>query len=389
MAAGGSRQLAERARHVSRTAFVTCAAMAALMVAAAAPAQAEQMAGVQTHLLWGNVTSQDVERQLDQLDQAGADIIRVDVGWASLQSEGKHQYEQWVLDRLDRVVAEAETRGIELVLTVTDTPCWASSAPASLKQDCSGSWWSRDVQRYPPVDPQDYADGFAHLVDRYRGRIAAWEIWNEPNSDYYFRSGSAATYAGMVRAAYNAAKRVDPNATILAGALSESDYRFTQALFDHGIKGHFDGFSMHPYSNDRSPLYQHPDPRYSFASGVPAVRDVLVRNGYARPLWLTEFGWQTSTIRGQEAWMNGVSEWTQGCFIKQAYDRMQSWDYVKAAFVYELNDESNDPHSRNANFGLLEHDGEKKPGYRRFRKAAAAVEAREPVPMRERCSSAR
>ena len=369
--------------------LVAIAMTIAIVMLAPAAARAEQMAGVQTHLLWSNATPEEIERQLTRLDEAGADVIRVDVGWASLQSESKDRYEAWVLDALDRVVARAEAHDIELVLTVTDTPCWASSAPANLKQDCTGSWWSRDVQHYPPVDPQDYADGFAHLVDRYRGRVKAWEVWNEPNSDYYFRSGSAADYAAMVRAAYTAAKRVDPNATILAGALSEADYRFTEALFDHGIKGYFDGFSIHPYSNDRSPLFQHPDPRYSFASGVPAVHDVLARHGYARPLWLTEFGWQTSTIRGQEAWMNGVSEWAQGCFIKQAYNKMQSWDYVKAAFVYELRDESNDPNSRNANFGLLEHHGEQKPAYARFRKAAAAVENREPVPMAKRCRTAR
>jgi hypothetical protein len=347
------------------------------------------MAGVQTHLLWGDITPEELDRQMAAIERAGTDIIRVDVGWASLQSESKDRYETWVLDRLDRVVAKAEAHGVELVVTVVDSPCWASSAPASLKQNCEGAWWSRDVQRYPPTDPQDYADGFAYLVERYGNRVTAWEIWNEPNSDYYFRSGSAATYAAMVKAAYDAAKRVDPGATILAGALSESDYRFTEALFDHGIEGHFDGFSIHPYSNDRSPLFMHPDPRYSFASGIPAVRDVLVRHGYARPMWLTEFGWNTSTIRDQEAWMNGVSEWTQGCFLKQAYDKMQDWDYVRAAFVYELRDESNDPNRRNSNFGLLKHNGEKKLAYRRYRKAAGALERQEPVPMRERCRTAR
>jgi len=65
---------------------------------------------------------------------------------------------------------------------------------------------------------------------------------------------------------------------------------------DWGISGSFDALSIHPYSHDRSPLAGG-DPRVSFALGVPAVRDVMLRNGNTAPMWLTESGWSTSNTR--------------------------------------------------------------------------------------------
>ena len=133
-------------------------------------------------------------------------------------------------------------------LTSTDSPCWASAAPELLKQGCADGWWDRGVQRYPPVNAQDYADALAFLVRRYGDRVAGWEIWNEPNIDFYFKStDQPADYARIVRAAYPAAKAADPSTTVIAGSLAESPAPFVEALFQHGIGGHFDAFSLHPY----------------------------------------------------------------------------------------------------------------------------------------------
>src|SRR5205823_1794618 len=98
------------------------------------PAPPGQMAGVQSHVLWANVDTAEMDRQLDHIKELGAGITRVDVGWASIEHEAKGRYESWYLDRLDHLVAAANARGIKLLLLFAETPCWASTAPASLKQ---------------------------------------------------------------------------------------------------------------------------------------------------------------------------------------------------------------------------------------------------------------
>jgi len=340
---------------------------------------APQTAAVQTHLLWSRYDAAARERQLDLARDAGAGMVRVDLGWASLEQGGKGQINSWYLGKIDHVVAQAQARGLKVLFTVWETPCWASTAPESLKQGCAGSWWDRDVQRYPPADAADYGDALAFLVGRYGDRVAAWELWNEPNHPTYFRGpDQAGNYATLVKAAYPAAKAADPSATIIAGSLADADYQFTQSLLERGIGGHFDAYSVHPYSEDRSPI--HPGlagwAKKSFAAGVPLVRQTLLAHGQAQPIWLTEFGWSTCSVRGQPgAYDNCVDASTQADWLEQAYAHMTNWSYVPVGVWFNIEDTSDDTGDRVDNYGLVNTAGAPKPAYAAFRRAATALQA--------------
>ena len=209
--------------------------------------------------------------------------------------------------------------------------------------------------------------------------MAAWELWNEPNHPHYFKAADpVASYAGLVKAAYPAAKAADPRATIIAGSLADADFEFTAALLDRGVGGNFDAWSVHPYSEDRSPL--HPGisgwSKKSFAAGVPAVRDTLLRRGQNKPIWLTEFGWSTCTVRGQAAYHNCVDESTQAEWLKQALSHMRNWDYVPMAAAFNLEDTSTDTGDRVDNYGLMHNDGTPKPAFAAFRAGARLLASR-------------
>jgi hypothetical protein len=369
-------------RHpIAPVAAVAVLAAVLMALVAAAPARADApVPGVQAHLLWSGVDAADADRQLDAAAGAGARLVRVDVGWASLEPAGKGRWSAWELSRLDHVVAAAARRGLRLLLTLWETPCWASSAPESLRQGCAGAWWERGVQRHAPADARDYADALAFLAARYRGRVAAWEIWNEPNAASYLRSEAPARdYAALVRASYGPAKAADPAATVVAGSLMWADFAFADALYAHGIAGHFDAFSVHPYSDDRSPL----DPGLdrwisgSFVRGVEAVRRTMLARGDDRPLWLTEFGWSTTSTRGGESWLSGVDEATQARYVAEALAQLRRWSFVAVGVYYELIDTGTDRSSTIENFGLLRHDGTPKPAYGAMRAGAEALAAPE------------
>jgi hypothetical protein len=353
------------------------ALVAGLLASPASAAQPAQRAGVQAHLLWSDVDTQEMDRQLDLLKDAGAAIVRVDVGWASLQEEGPDRWNAWHLGRLDHVVAAAHARGLQLLLTFWETPCWASTAPESARQSCAGSWWDRDVMRYPPADADDYAHALAQLAARYRGRVAGWEIWNEPNDTWFWKSSDPARdYARLVKAAYGPVKAADPGTTIVAGSLSQSDHAFTDRLYDLGIKGAFDAFSIHPYTDDRSPANTDVgDPRWSFAAGVPAVHAVMLAHGDRSPLWLTESGWSTTTTRDAAPWDNGVSEDRQASFLLEQARLVKQLPYVDVNIWFNLLDRGGDRGSRVDNYGLRRVDGTAKPAWAAFRQAAALLQA--------------
>ncbi len=346
-------------------------ALAAVLAAAAPPSPAvgggtgrPAALGVQVHPLWAGVSARAARGQIDAAADAGARLVRVDVGWASLQQDGRGRWSPWYLRRLDTVVAAAHRRGLRVLATVTSTPCWASRAPARLRQGCRGAWWERGVERYPPRRARDYARALRMLAHRYRGRVQAWEIWNEPNQQAFLRARHpAVAYAGLLRAAYPAIKGADPRALVVGGSLAEADHRFVASLYALGARGSFDALSVHPYSGDRSPLDRADgaDATHSFVRGVPAVRRTMLAAGDRRPLWLTELGWSTTARRDGPTWERGVDAQRQARYLEQAVRRLRAWDYVDVAVWYTLRDTSADLSIHDDNFGLLTHDGRPKP----------------------------
>lgn len=313
---------------------------------------------------------------MDAAKRAGAGMLRVDAGWASLETAGKGSWNSWYLAKIDHVVREAEERGLKLLITFWETPCWASTAPETLKQGCKGEWWKRGVQRYPPVDASDYGDALAHMVRRYGSRVTAWEVWNEPNHRDYFTSADApGDYARILKAGYRAAKAADPAAKVIGGSLADADFEFTEALYSRGIKGHFDAWSVHPYSEDRSPLHRGYDgwEKASFSTGVPLVRETMLRHGDDKELWLTEFGWSTCNVRGAAAYDNCVDPDVQARYLRQAYAKMQEWSYVPVGVWFNLQDLSPDASDRTDNYGLLTDGGNEKPAFGAFQTAARAL----------------
>lgn len=310
--------------------------------------------------------ARDLDRQLRMARDAGATVVRFDVGWSSLQQRSARVNEGWYLERMDRLVRTSRHLGLDLVANFTSTPCWASKAPARLRQGCRGAWWTRRVTYYPPRRAQRFAAAAAFLARRYRGRIAAWELWNEPNiRSFMVARHPARAYARIVRATYPAIKRADPSTTVLAGSTAGADITFLRRFYRHA-RGQFDGISIHPYSG-----YLAPDNPYTgLRRQISDTRRLMVQKGDARKgLWLTEFGWSTC------AWAPGrrrdcVNRGVQAHYVVRALSIIKSFSYVRAATYYLLRDNGTDPRDLLDNFGLLTLDYRPKPAYAAFRSVA-------------------
>jgi hypothetical protein len=100
----------------------------------------------------------------------------------------------------------------------------------------------------------------------------------------------------------------------------------------------------------------------------------MLRHGDRRPVWLTESGWSTSTVRGQsETWRNGVSEAQQALFVRQQAAQIARWPWVKVNVTYEMFDTGSDRGDRSGNCGLRRFDGTAKPAWAAFRQAATTL----------------
>jgi hypothetical protein len=113
--------------------------------------------------------------------------------------------------------------------------------------------------------------------------IRDWEIWNEPDSGYFF-TGTPQQYARMLQTAHDAIKQIDPQANVLLGGMSSTSATswLTQVFATPGVDpAHdFDIANVH----ERGPLG-------SLASDLGTWKRFLSGVGFSGPVWVTEHGY--------------------------------------------------------------------------------------------------
>jgi polysaccharide biosynthesis protein PslG len=72
----------------------------------------------------------------------------------------------------------------------------------------------------PPSDFSIFHDFMNALAARYKDRVAAYELWNEPNLQREWRGFdlSAAKFVELVKAGAGGVRQGDPNAIVISGA---------------------------------------------------------------------------------------------------------------------------------------------------------------------------
>ena len=358
------------------------AAVALGTLAASASAAVPAFRGAAAHPLWSASTEADFTQELDKLAATGSNVVRIDVSWSSLQASGPSSYSSSYTAKADAFMNAAAARGIKVIVTLISTPCWASSAPETLKLACSGAYWDRGVIWYPPTDAAAYASAAAWVVQRWGSKMAAFEVWNEPNLDNSFISPNPARdYTTMLKAAYPRVKAVAPSLPVLGGSLAFSDGDFLESMYANGAKGSFDALAIHPYNEWRNPLdaWQPEYKKYTFTTGVPWIREILDAHGdSAKKIWFTELGWPACLPGGTSSWC--VTQAQQAQYIADAFRIIRDrWDYVEAAVVYNIRNKTADETDRESSYGLLSRDFTPKPAYHAFRDVLTELSGAAPV----------
>jgi len=321
-------------------------ALTAFAFAAVAAEAGPQYRGAQTHSLWESVSSAEMTEELNALQIAGVNVLRVDVGWDTMEYV-KGQEDPTYLAKLDALAAGAQARGIKIIATLWQTPPWASAGRA----------WND-----PPSNPADYGAFARFITNRYGSELAAVEAWNEPNyNNNLIASNIAATYTQMVKSFYTGAKEGDPNVPVLAGSMAYADVPFLEELYADGIKGYYDGISFHPYADGAAPA--NTAVTDSFLGGIESLHAAQLAAGDDTLDWVTEFGWPTGTSKGAN------TEQQQAEYTEQAFALLDNLPYVEGATVYELRDMEVNPSDPEDNFGMLRQNFAPTPAYAALKSA--------------------
>lgn len=220
-----------------------------------------------------STTTEIIRKDLELLRQTGVKLLRISFGWDGIET-AKDRYDWGFWDEFVRMAVD--DYGITLIPYVCYTPLWNATS-----QDPNEFW------RSPPRDYEEFGEFMTDLVNRYKDRIKSWELWNEPDIEWYWM-GEPAQYARLLKAGSEAVRAADPEATVVMGGIAHDTEWFRWLLRDHQVARYVDVFNMHNYYETWADK-----PLEDIGPYINEVAEIVARYGEGKPVWMAEVGYST------------------------------------------------------------------------------------------------
>jgi hypothetical protein len=184
---------------------------------------------------------------------------------------------QWHFQTLDAYLALAAAHDTDVLLPLGLSPQWASARPMEPSTYQPGF-------AAEPRNIDDWREYVATVVEHCKGRVRAYEIWNEPNSKSFW-TGSVSQMVALTQAASAIIRRIDPQAIIVSpSATTSAGVDWLSQFLQMGGGQYVDVIGYH--------FYVAPEPPEAMIPLIQSVQQVMAENGVSgKPLWDTEFGW--------------------------------------------------------------------------------------------------
>ncbi len=296
--------------------------------------------GAQAFLWWRPETA---DRDLGIMADAGFGWVKQWFAWQDIEGAGPGIYD-W--STADRVVDQVEKHGLKLLVRVSPT---------------DQAFWAGD----PPENADEFAKFVGAMAQRYRGRIQAYQVWNEPNlsREWGNKPVDPAGYAQLLKKAYTAIKAADPNAIVITAGMAPTTADQADAMYDikfytqmyeamgGNSDGYFDMLGIHaagyalppetdPAEVASDPKYYNNDPSpaerlrvYSFRHAED-IRKLMESYGDSdKKIAILEFGWTWDDRPDSPYYWHGkaagINPRIQGEYLVRAYQwAEQNWPWI-------------------------------------------------------------
>lgn len=291
------------------------------------------LAGVHTRFV-DEAEPWKIKRGLEMVREMGAPWVVEFFPWSYYEPR-KGVYD-WVA--AERIIDHANRQGLTVIARLGFVPEWARP---------------REINGQPTTFTYLDAEGYQHFADfaaafaaHFKGRVRHILLWNEPNLNFEWglRRVDPAGYVDLLKLAYPAIKRANPDAIVLAGALAPTvernrdvaldDLTYLDEMYAAGAKDVFDALAIHNYGATAPPDAAPAPDQINFRR-AELLRAVMARHGDGgKPAYITETGWNDDP-----RFVNGVTPARRIAYTLQALDYARdNWHWVQcvAFWVFKL-----------------------------------------------------
>lgn len=246
--------------------------------------------GIVTHLL--------DEPRANKTQELGAGFVRITVPWWTIEANPGEFY--W--EALDSSINHAAQRGIQVFASLGDAPEWAGGGPEHNRRPDMNAWYTFVFR----------------VVERYRGSVKHWGVWNEPNLPMFLENRD--DYRDIALTARQAIKDADPSALVLGPEINEgafADGWFAEVMSSFG-RDIFDIVTVHIYTTDIAATMDH--------SVLPWR--------YGKEVWVGEIGYPALAGYGED---DSLQQGVQRLYYLLALNAFEPrrWWWTKS-FFYDL-----------------------------------------------------
>jgi hypothetical protein len=246
--------------------------------------------------------------------------IRIDLPWQKVQP--RPDVFNW--EELDTAVSTARANRMDVLVTLRAISSWGTRVPAKPSDLYHGASL--------PLDMGSWEKFVSAMADRYKDGNVAYEIENEPNSQFW--SGTMDDYLALLKASYAAITRSDPRARVLSAALAcHTAFTYPDAATTEKQNRAFDTWqnailATRAFNTIAVHDYYFPDSAvngWTFAGYLTHVQDLARAGGCDKcPIWITETGYvsrpQKAGARTDPGSPQNQARWAAQA-LQQAFDR--------------------------------------------------------------------
>jgi hypothetical protein len=295
--------------------------------------------GVNIHFITGH------ESDLDAIAAAGFRFVRMDFFWETIETKRG----EYIWSAYEELLANLDNRGLRALLILDySNPLYEEaivSAHPITGQPVKGLASPRQ-----PASIAAFARWAAAAVRHFRGRRVIWEIWNEPNANFWRPKPDVEKYTALALATGKAIREADPEATIVGPATSGFDMPFMEPFLKSGVLEYLDAVSVHPYRLN---------PPETAAAEYRQLRDLIDR--CAPPARKNKI----SILSGEWGYSSDgkdVSPERQAAYLVRQ-QLINLLGGVPLSIWYDWKNDGPDPKEREQNFGTVLPDLTPKPAY--------------------------